>query len=270
MTSSSPNSLKNLFSLQGKTALVTGGAGYLGSDICDSLAELGASIIVASRNGESCQSKANTLIRTYDIQAFAHKLDICDDNSIESLYSFIESNFNGLDILVNCSWSGKKNTWESITFDDWQYDIDVCLNGPFRVIKTLFPLIRKDGDSSILNIASMYGKVAPDYNMYLNNDHANPPSYGAAKAGIIQFTRYLASFLSPYSIRVNSISPGPFPFPETISRNPEFIKSLSRKVPLGRVGMPHELKGVTALLCSRAGSYINGQDISVDGGWTSW
>ena len=122
----------------------------------------------------------------------------------------------------------------------------------------------------ILNVASMYGVVAPDYKIYLNNNHANPPSYGAAKAGIVQLTKYLASFLGKDGVRVNCISPGPFPFKSTVDEIPEFIKTLEDKTMLDKIGNPEDLKGIVALLCSDASNYITGQNISIDGGWTSW
>ena len=105
--------------------------------------------------------------------------------------------------------------------------------------------------------------------MYLGNEHANPPSYGAAKAGVIQLTKYLASFLSPHEIRVNAISPGPFPFADIV-KNAEFMGALEAKTMLNRLGNPEDLKGAIALLSSDASSYMTGQNICVDGGWTAW
>ena len=116
----------------------------------------------------------------------------------------------------------------------------------------------------------MYGHVAPDYKLYDSPKYANPPSYGAAKAGVIQLTKYFASFLSKNNIRVNCISPGPFPYKKTQIENPQFIKRLAQKILLNRIGNPYEIKGASILLCSRAGSYINGQNICVDGGWGIW
>ena len=132
----------------------------------------------------------------------------------------------------------------------------------------MFPLL-KISEGVIINIASMYGHIAPDYRIYESEDLANPPSYGAAKAGVIQLTKYLASFLSPYGIRVNAISPGPYPFPET-QKNRGFMKMLESKTILNRIGQPEDLKGITALLCSDASNYMTGQNVCVDGGWGVW
>ncbi len=261
--------LAELMSLKGKTALVTGGAGYLGHAICESLAELGAQVIVGSRDAEKCTQFAQELTEKFGTKCIGLEVDITSKKKLESLAEQIKNDFGTLDILVNNAWSGNKNSFESIDFEDWSYDIDVCLNGVFYTVKSLFPIMTKPG-ANILNIASMYGHVSPDYRMYDGNKYANPPSYGAAKAGVIQLTKYLSSFLAPHKIRVNALSPGPFPFPSTVEENPEFIKRLEEKNIAGRIGEPDDLKGAVALLCTEASKYMTGQNICVDGGWAVW
>lgn len=260
--------LKDLMSLSGKTALVTGGAGLLGSQISEALAELGARVFVASRDQAKCQAFAATLSDRFGGDHRGLRLDLMDAASVETCVEAVRAE-GPLDILVNCSWSGNKNTLESISEADWTYDIDMSLNGVFRMVKASIPSL-KESRGVILNVASMYGHVAPDYRLYDGEKYANPPSYGAAKAGVLQFTRYLASFLSPDGIRVNALSPGPFPYPSTIADNPAFIERLAAKNPLNRIGTPHEVKGAAALLCSGASSYMTGQNICVDGGWAAW
>jgi len=262
-------SLKELFSLKGKTAIVTGGAGYLGKAICETLAELGADLYIASRTKEKCVSFAEILMKKYPIKAMGNFLDITNIDSIRENLDACIKKFGHIDILVNDAWSGNKNTFDSITYEDWSYDINVCLNGVFYTIKeTVSHLEKRQG--IILNIASMYGHIAPDYRMYDGKKYANPPSYGAAKAGVIQLTKYLASFLAEKKIRVNAISPGPFPFKSTQEENQEFINRLSEKNIVGRIGDPDDLKGAVALLCSDASRYMTGQNICVDGGWAVW
>jgi gluconate 5-dehydrogenase len=263
--------IESLFSLKGKVALVIGGAGYLGKEISSAFAELGADVIVASRNNVNNIEFASSVSQTYpQIRMIPLEVDITDEVSVDRLFENIASLFpDGIDVLVNCGWSGKKNNFESISLSDWNYDLDVCLTGVFRVVKKFVPLLRTR-KGNILNIASMYGHVAPDYRLYEGEKYANPPSYGAAKAGVIQLTKYLSSFLASDGIRVNSISPGPFPFPGTQIENPEFISRLSNKNPLNRVGVPFEIKGAAILLCTDAGSYMTGQNICVDGGWSIW
>ncbi len=262
----------DLFSLKNRCSLVVGGAGLLGSQISEVLAEFGSNVIVASRNEENSNSFIQRMkIKHKNLNFYFVHVDINDPKSIIKMTKTVKKiTNNSLDILVNCGWSGNKNTFESISDEDWDYDINICLNGVFKTIKNIFPLLKNGTNSNILNIASMYGHVAPDYRLYDSKKFANPPSYGSAKAGIIQLTKYLSSFLSPYQIRVNCISPGPFPFESTQSENPEFIKRLSSKNPLNRIGKPYEIKGAAIVLCSNAGSYMTGQNICVDGGWSIW
>lgn len=274
MPYSNPNNspkLSDLFSMKNRTALVVGGAGLLGGEISHALAECGASVIIASRDLSKCQEMVMELEGNYDgCKAHAVEVDITNKNSIHAMIDNVSSITDGkLDVLVNSGWSGRKNTFESISDEDWDLDIEVCLNGVFRTIKAATPML-KAAKGNILSIASMYGHVAPDYRMYDSERFANPPSYGAAKAGILQLTRYLSSFLSPDGIRANCISPGPFPFEETQRENPDFIERLNAKNPLNRIGKPHELKGASILLCSDAGSYMTGQNICIDGGWAAW
>ena len=194
--------------------------------------------------------------------------DILDDDNIYKMSDYIKNEFIKLDILVVTAWSGKKNSWESINKQDWIFDIDICLNSHFSLIKILENLINENG--RIIFVSSMYGHVAPKPELYEGVPQTNPPSYGVAKAGILQFTRYLAVWLAEKKINVNCISPGPFPFPDTVVSHPEFCERLKKQNPMNDIGYPEDLKGVYALLASDAGRYINGQNISIDGGWTVW
>lgn len=264
------NLLSDLMSLKGKNALVAGGAGLLGSEMSEVLAELGANVIVASRSVESCKSKVDFLTKEFPAGTHSScQLDLSSPDSINKCISDIEKNLGSLDILIISAWSGAKNDWETINDKDWNNDIEICLNGVYRLIKRSTKLL-KESKGVIVTIGSMYGHVAPDYRLYEDVPQANPPSYGAAKAGVIQLTKYLASFLASDGIRANCISPGPFPYEETINQFPVFKQRLIEKNPLGRLGKSHEIKGVVALLCSDASSFITGQNICVDGGWSIW
>ncbi|MFG6179349.1 SDR family NAD(P)-dependent oxidoreductase [Halomonas sp. THAF12] len=263
-----PRSLHELLDLSGRTALISGGAGHLGSAMAEALAELGASVVLAGRDVGRCETM---LARLTDIAPDGHHralaLDVTDRDSVRRCVEALQADA-GLDILVNNAWSGRKNSWQSIEEDDWYHDVDISLNSVFRMVKRCYPLLR-ERSGCIVNIASMYGHVAPDYRLYEGTDHANPPSYGAAKAGVLQFTRYLASFLSSDGIRVNAISPGAFPHAVT-QENRGFMERLEHKAPAGRLGQPEDLKGAIALLASDAGAYITGQNLCVDGGWAIW
>jgi len=263
-------SLNELLSLKGKTAVITGGAGYLGTAISETLAELGANIVLASRDQVKCERKCAEIVQQVggSVRGVALELDLLNKESIASFFGRVHEHFSGVDILINNAWSGNKNSWESISDKDWEYDINMSLNSVFRLTKAAYPDL-KNTRGVILNIASMYGHIGPDYRIYDGERFANPPSYGAAKAGVLQFTRYLASFLSPHGIRVNALSPGAFPHPPT-QKHEDFMQRLASKNPLNRIGQPEELKGAVALLCSNAGSYITGQNLCVDGGWAIW
>lgn len=261
--------LQELLSLRGKTAVVTGGAGYLGTAICETLAELGANLVIASRDLAKCEKKCEELRATgHSGKMIALQLDATKKTAPVEFLEQVHKHFDAIDILVNNAWSGKKNSWESITDEDWEYDVNMSLNSVFRMTKAAFEDL-KAKKGVILNIGSLYSHLAPDYRMYDGKEFANPPSYGAAKAGVIQFTKYLSSFLSPYGIRVNALSPGAFPHPPT-QKHSEFIGRLAAKCPSNRIGQPDDLKGAVALLCTDAGCFITGQDIHVDGGWGAW
>src|SRR5271154_3507767 len=263
-------SLQQLLSLKGKTAVVTGGAGYLGTAISETLAELGANLVLASRDLAKCEKKCDEIVGQFggSIKAVALELDVVKKNSAVEFFDRVHKHFPAVDILVNNAWSGKKNSWESIAEEDWEHDVNMRLNSVFRMTKAAFPDL-KATRGVVLNIGSLYSHLAPDYRMYEGKEFANPPSYGAAKAGVIQFTKYLSSFLSPHGIRVNALSPGAFPHPPT-QKHAEFMQRLASRNPMNRIGQPDDLKGAVALLCSDAGSYMTGQDIHVDGGWGVW
>ena len=178
--------LSDLLSLKGSTALVVGGAGLLGGEISHAFAELGAELFIASRDVEKCRTFIDGLERRYP-GAKAHALGgrhhRCGIDQAAACRRVGAKTGGGLDILVNSGWSGRKNTFESISDADWDLDIEVCLNGVFRTVKAAVPLL-KQKRGNILTIASMYGHVAPDYRLYDGDKFVNPPSYGAAKAGV--------------------------------------------------------------------------------------
>ncbi|WP_153020698.1 SDR family oxidoreductase, partial [Pseudomonas sp. BMS12] len=151
---------------------------------------------------------------------------------------------------------------------------EVTLVAAHNMLRHALPCLRqaveKSGYASVINIASMYGLVSPDHGVYSSPQSVNPPFYGAAKAGLIQWSRYAACEFGRENIRVNSLSPGPFPSKSVQIDNPSFVESLSKKVPLGRIGYSDEIKGPVLFLASSASSFVNGANISVDGGWTSW
>jgi gluconate 5-dehydrogenase len=143
-----------------------------------------------------------------------------------------------------------------------------------KTIRSIIPIMKQQKSGKIINITSMYGIVSPDFeSLYKGDDcekYTNPPHYGAAKAAIIQITKYFAVLLGKFDIQVNSISPGPFPKEIIQQENPAFITRLKKKNPLHKIGNPKDLAGVIILLSSSASNFITGQTIQVDGGWTIW
>jgi gluconate 5-dehydrogenase len=263
-------SLKSLFDLSGKTAVVTGGAGWLGTAISEALAELGASVYVASRSQSKRDLAIEEVIKVLpEAKIHGITLDITDRSSVERCFSDVSAQKGSIDILINNAYSGGSGSIEQTTDQDWATTIDAGLTGYQRCIQAALPYLKASAGGTVVNIASMYGLVAPYPDLYEGNHFLNPPAYGAAKAAIIQLTRYSAVHLAQYGLRVNCISPGPFPAPK-VQENATFVQRLAAKTPLGRVGRPSELKGAVAYLSSPASSYVTGQNIVVDGGWTCW
>ena len=260
--------LASLQNLKSKNILVLGGSGYLGSAACEVFAELGANVIVSSRSKKNCEKVSNILSNKKDQIHSAIDCDITKKDSVQNLCKFIKNKYKKINVMVICAWNGKKNSWDSIEQEDWDSEIEICLNSNFRVIKILQETLTTP--SKIILVSSMYGIVAPNPSLYENVPQENPPSYGVAKAGIIQFTKYLAAWLAKDKITVNCISPGPFPFPIVKKYYPDFCERLKNKNPMQKLGLPDDLKGVFALLSTETSDFITGQNISVDGGWTIW
>jgi len=156
-----------------------------------------------------------------------------------------------------------------MTDEDWQIGIDGTLNSVFRCVREIIPYFKKNNSGKIINVSSMYGVVAPQFEVYDEfPQFLNPPHYGAAKAGIIQLTKYYASYLGQFGINVNTVTPGPFPS-IPVQKEIGFVEALKRKTCLDRIGNPEDLAGAFVFLASEASNYITGQNIIVDGGWTS-
>jgi gluconate 5-dehydrogenase len=261
--------VKELFNLRGQVAVVTGGAGHLGSAISEALAECGANLVIAGRDETKGRAKAESLAQSHPGKMGFVKLDIRSMPSTQKAVARIMEQYGQIDVWVNNSafYAGLKI--EEMSEEEWVDGIDGTVHGVFRCIKAVLPAMSQAGKGSIINIASMYGTVSPDPGLYEGTEFGNPPNYGAGKAAIVQLTRYAACHLAPKGIRVNAISPGPFPRPQ-VQEHTEFIRRLSSKNPMGRIGQSEELKGSVAFLASEASSYVTGVNIPVDGGWTAW
>ena len=255
---------KNIFSLEGKVSVITGGYGHIGKYLSKALAEFGSKVYIAGKSFRKFKERIGNRENINFIY-----LDILDSRSIKKAFKEIFKKEGRFDILVNNAVYSVQNTPENISPEEFSAGIDGTLNSVFRCIKYSIPFLKIRG-GCIINISSMYGIVSPDLRIYERfPKFLNPPNYGAGKAGVIQLTKYYAVALAKYGIRVNCIIPGAFPS-EEVKKEREFISLLEDKIPLGRVGHPKELIGPLILLASEASSYMTGASIIVDGGWTIW
>lgn len=260
--------IHELFNLKGKVALLTGAAGWLGSAMSRALAEAGATLAVTSREATRAQEFAATLPGEGHIGL---AFDQGDTDSIPALVADVVAKLGQIDILVNNAYGGTAPSIDTATAEDFDRAYHTGVTAYFLLAREVAHHLRRRGaPGSIINIASMYGVVASYPDAYIDLPINSPPNYHGLKGGLVHLTRHLAAYWAKENIRVNAISPGPFPTARVQSNLPEFIERLNQKVPMGRMGRPEELKGLVVLLASDAGSYITGQNILVDGGWTAW
>ncbi|MFH0796165.1 MAG: SDR family oxidoreductase [Candidatus Omnitrophota bacterium] len=263
-----------MFDLTGKVALVAGGAGYLGAPICQKLSEQGAAVIVADIDLERTKAKVESISAAVpEARVKGLFLDISDEKSIKTLTAQIIKEFGGLHILVNTTCSAVGKSVEEINTEEFDSTLHTNLTGSFNLARESADVMTQGG--SIIFFSSMYGRVSPDPRIYSLPMKPNPIEYGVAKAGLEQMVRYLAVYWAPRNIRVNAVCPGPFSNPDLkeYAENPEFkdfLKRLAEKVPLGRIGRKEETAGPVIFLASDEASYVTGQILVVDGGWTIW
>jgi NAD(P)-dependent dehydrogenase (short-subunit alcohol dehydrogenase family) len=253
------------FSLTGRIALVTGGAGPLfGSSISQALAEAGATVISASRSAARNDAFAAGLRQQgYDAHGLA--LDISDPDSIAALQQRVLDQFGRLDVLVNSAVVARGGGFEEQTPDYWMTSAQGNMVGLFAMCKAFIPAMAAQGRGSIINISSIYGAVANDPSLYTGTDMRQPPDYTFVKAGMINFTRYLANYFGKQGVRANCIAPGGYfndqPAP--------FLAAYGQRCPLGRMMDNEDIKGAVVFLASDASAYVTGACLMVDGGWTA-
>jgi NAD(P)-dependent dehydrogenase (short-subunit alcohol dehydrogenase family) len=260
--------MKHLFSLENQVVVITGGSGYLGSAMTEGLLSYGAQVVVADiveRKVELGDESLRTRLH----------MKYCDVSSSASIRNFMKetfAQFGQINILVNNAYYGAGNPpMEDMSDESWDKGMDGAAGTCFRCTREITPYFKKQGQGNIINIASMYGMVSPDPRIYGDTGANNPINYGAGKAAVIQLTRYSAAHLAHYGIRVNSISPGPFPQPSNQNvQDQNLLNELRKKTMLGRVGKNEDMAGTVIFLASPASSYITGANIPVDGGWTAW
>lgn len=242
--------------LNNKIILVTGGCGLIGQAIVTRLREEHAVVINAD---VSCET---------DWKAGTVKADVTDAASTDELLEAVLSRYGRIDGLVNNAYPRTPdwgNAWEKVTLEAWRKNVDMQLNAVFYITQKVTGKMTEMKSGSIVNIASIYGVVGNDFTVYNGTTMTSPAAYSAIKGGLINFTRYLASYLGPQKIRVNCVSPGGI----INGQNPVFISNYENKVPMKQMGKPEDISPAVAFLLSDDASYITGQNLIVDGGWTA-
>lgn len=266
------STIKELSNLKGRRALITGAAGNLGQVFADTLGELGSDLVLVDLPDSKIEGLANSLNERWGIKVEYKYCDLELPNQRAELVSWVKENTKHLHILVNnaaftgtAELPGWSVPFELQSVETWRRAFEVNLTAIFELCQGLTPILRSSRDASIINIGSIYGFLAPDWNLYKETQMGNPAAYGASKAGLIQFTRWLSTTLGP-EIRVNSISPG------GIIRNQpvEFVNRYEARTPIGRMATEDDFRGAIAYLASDLSRYVTGQNLIVDGGWGVW
>lgn len=263
----SESTVQQLFDLTGRSALITGGCGHLGSAMCRALAEAGASVVVASRDKQRAESFAAQLPSPTDAAHFGVALNHLDEVSLNAGFDEAKERASGLDILVNNGQQGHAMDLTDVTKEAFDADLKNASGYFFLARRFREHIIERKASGSIVMVGSMYGVVGSYPDAYEDVCKASPVQYHALKGGVIHMTRHLAVYWAKDGVRVNCLSPGPFPGEKAPM---EMVQRLRGKSPMGRMGAPQELKGPLLLLVSDAGSYLTGQNLLVDGGWTAW
>jgi 2-deoxy-D-gluconate 3-dehydrogenase len=274
-------SIQQKFDLSGRVAIVTGGVGLLGAEFCRTLAEAGAAVAVVDLNASASQGTVDTLTKS-GYKALAVPTDITQPDSVNAMIEKVLSEFGRLDILVNSAALDPKfdpdaakkgiapGAFEDYPLDDWNAALNVNLTGTFLVTQACVkPMIAQGRKGSIINICSTYGLNGPDQKLYIKDGERvafKPVYYTVTKAGVMGFTKYLAAYYAGTDIRVNALTPG------GVFNNHEeyFVKNYSAKTIMGRMANKDEMNGALLFLASDASTYMTGNNVVVDGGWTAW
>jgi 2-deoxy-D-gluconate 3-dehydrogenase len=273
--------IQEKFDLNGRVAIVTGGVGLLGTEFCKTLAEAGAAVAVVDLNASATQATADTLTKS-GYKALGIATDITKPESVNAMVEKVLAEFGRIDILVNSaaldpkfdSDAAKKGimpgAFEDYPLDLWTSALNVNLTGMFLVTQACVkPMIAQGKKGSVINICSTYGLNGPDQRIYIKDGQRvafKPVYYTTTKAGVMGFTKYLAAYYANTEIRVNALTPG------GVFNNHEdyFVKNYSAKTIMGRMAKKDEMNGALLFLASDASSYMTGNNVVVDGGWTAW
>lgn len=269
---SAERSLREMMSLDGRVALVTGGAGHIGRAVAGGLAELGAHIAVVDIAVSDAERAAAALAANFAVKAAAFASDFEQGDAVKALPRRVRDKFGRIDILVNCAafvgtsgLDGWAVPFEQQSPQTWRRALEVNLTAPFILVQAAAEDLAASGHGSVINISSIYGLMGPDWRLYEGTTMGNPAAYAASKGGLIQMTRWLATTMAP-KVRVNAIAPGGV-FRDT--QEPFLGRYISR-TPLARMATEEDFKGAVAYLASDLSAYVTGQCLAVDGGWTAW
>lgn len=259
----------DLFRLDGRVAFISGAAGHLGREMAVALGEAGASVIINGRNSNRLSAFANEL-EARGISVECATFDMMDFSAVRQFFASRDR----IDVLINNAVTMTPKSLAMAGPDDFDQAYRSAVTASFEAVRASRPALvraaRETGDASVINIATMYAHVSPDPKLYSEPGQMSPPHYGAAKAGLVQLTRHLAAELGPDRIRVNAVSPGPFPKPEIATRDPAFAARLASRTMLGRTANASEIRGPVLFLASGASSFVTGTVLAADGGWTAW
>lgn len=260
-----------MFALEGRTALITGGAGVIGGTLAETLGGLGARIAVHDLEPTRVDTQITTL-KAAGIEAIGAPGDLESEAETDAVVNKVLTDFGGLDILINnaafvgtSGLSGWNEPFERQSLESWNRAVRVNMTAVFQLTQRAAPALRQSGHGSVINIASIYGLVGPDPALYEDLPMHNPAAYNASKGGLVQLTRWLSTMMAP-KVRVNAIAPGGL-----WRGQPEaFVTRYEARTPMGRLGKPEDLAGAVAFLASEASAYVTGVTLPVDGGWTAW
>jgi NAD(P)-dependent dehydrogenase (short-subunit alcohol dehydrogenase family) len=271
-------SYSELFDLKGKTALITGACGILGSHFCHGLAEAGANLALVDVKSQDTRRLAHKLSENYDIKALDYVCDVSDPQAVKGMVGQVVQDFSSIDILHNNAAAKSEDLdaffapFEDYSLKQWREIMSVNIDGMFLVAQAVGrQMVAQGRGGSIIQTSSIYGLMGPDQriyegSLYMGRQINTPAVYSCSKAAVIGLTKYLATYWADKGIRVNAIAPGG----AESGQNKTFIDRYSERIPMGRMARPHEIVGALLYLASDASSYVTGQTISVDGGLESW
>ena len=264
--------ISHLVKMSGRRVLITGANGFLGRVIADTLAELGADLILLDYPATDFAAQSNDLAQKWGVKIIALQCNLESDDDRNAVIARVKEDGLGLNCLINnAAYVGSKNLqgW-TVPFEEqsivtWRRALEVNLTAAFHLCQAMAPELQVSKGGNIINIASIYGEYGPDMGLYEGTGMGNPAAYSASKGGLLQLTRWLATTMSP-SVRVNAISPG------GIYRNQtdQFVSRYELKTPLKRMATEDDFRGAVAYLSSDMSSYVTGQTLRVDGGWGVW